>query len=77
MRGVKETEVKGEIIEKLGFANYYPQFSPDGSKIAYLSNQDDDYGTTGLFLYDVAAKKSKLVTAPVSTITTGRLTAKK
>lgn len=67
LKGVKETEVKGELIEKLGFANYYPQFSPDGSKIAYLSNQDYDYGTTGLFLYDVATKKMKPVTAPVST----------
>jgi len=67
MKGVKETEVKGELIEKLGFANYYPQYSPDGTKIAYLSNQDYDYGSTGLFIYDIATKKSKLVTAPVST----------
>ncbi|MBX7046181.1 MAG: biopolymer transporter Tol [Ignavibacteria bacterium] len=67
MKGVKETEVKGELIEKLGFANYYPQFSPDGTKISYLSNQDYDYGATGLFLYDLATKKSKLLTAPVST----------
>jgi len=65
--GVKETEVKGDLIEKLGFANYYPQYSPDGTKIAYLSNQDYDYGTTGLFLYDIATKKTKLLTAPVST----------
>jgi Tol biopolymer transport system component len=67
IKGVKETEVKGELIEKLGFANYYPQFSPDGSKIAYLSNQDYDYGATGLFIYDMATKKSKAITAPVST----------
>jgi len=64
--GIRETEIKGEFIEKKGFANYYPKFSPDGSKISYLSNQDFDYGTTGLMLYDVATKKSKILTAPVA-----------
>ncbi len=64
---VKKDRIDGEIIEKTGFANYYPQFSPDGKKIAYLSNQDFDYGTTGLFIYDIKKKKSEGITAPVST----------
>lgn len=64
---VKKNKIEGVVIENKGFANYNPQFSPDGNKIAYLSNQDFDYGTTGLFIYDIAKKKSEDVTAPVST----------
>jgi len=64
---VKKDSVVGSIIEKTGFANYYPQYSPDGKKITYLSNQDFDYGSTGLFIYDVSTKKSEFVSAPVST----------
>lgn len=64
---VKKNVIEGELIEKTGFANYVPQFSPDGKKIAYLSNQDFDYGTTGLFIYDIEKKKSENITYPVST----------
>lgn len=65
--GIRETEVKGDLIEKIGFANYYPKFSPDGKKIAYLTNQTFDYGSTALYIYDVATKKSEEITFPVST----------
>lgn len=64
---VRKDKITGELIEKDGFANYYPQFSPDGKKIAYLSNQDYDYGSTGLMIYDLKTKKSEGATAPVST----------
>jgi Tol biopolymer transport system component len=67
LKDVKATLTPEEIIEKTGFANYFPQFSPDGKKIAYLSNQDFDYGRTGLFMYDIATKSIELVAAPVST----------
>jgi len=66
LKNVKISETKEEIIEKTGFANYYPHFSPDGKKIAYLSNQDFDYARTGLFLYDLDTKKTELIAAPVS-----------
>jgi Tol biopolymer transport system component len=62
---VKANELKGKLIETEGFANYYPVFSPDGKKIAYLSNQDYDYGTTGLMIYDIATGKSEGITSPV------------
>jgi Tol biopolymer transport system component len=67
IKGVKETLVAGDIIEKKGFANYFPHFSPDGKKIAYLSNQDYDYASTGLFVYNIQTKKSEMIAFPVST----------
>lgn len=64
---IRANHIEGELIEKTGFANYFPHFSPDGSKIAYLSNQTFDYGTTGLFIYDVNSKRTKLLASPVTT----------
>lgn len=67
LANVKKDSVTGKIIEKIGFANYNPHFSPDGKKISYLSNQDFDYGTTGLYIYDVKTGLSDLISIPVST----------
>lgn len=63
---VKRTLMDGEIIQLDGFANFYPKFSPDGKKIAYLSNGTYDYGTTVLIVYDIATKKSEAIDAPVA-----------
>lgn len=59
LKGVKETKIEGKLIEEKGFANYFPQFSPDGKKIAYISNQDFDYAVTGLMIYDKERKSHK------------------
>ncbi|MDZ4713310.1 MAG: biopolymer transporter Tol [bacterium] len=67
MVNVKSNLIQGDIIEKTGFANYFPQFSPDGKSITYLSNQDFDYGSTGLFIYNTDTKKSENLTFPTST----------
>ena len=67
LAAVKKDSVVGNIIEYIGFANYNPQFSPDGKKIAYLSNQDFDYGSTGLFIYDISTKRTENISSPVST----------
>ena len=59
---VKANLVAGNIIANVGFGNFYPQFSPDGKSIAYISNKEADYfGLSGLYLYDVATKKEKLL----------------
>ncbi|MBK9405734.1 MAG: hypothetical protein IPN57_14650 [Ignavibacteria bacterium] len=60
LRNVKKDKMEGEIIEKTGFANYNPQFSPDGNNISYLSHPDFDDGTTGLFIYDISKKKTEV-----------------
>jgi hypothetical protein len=52
----------GEVIEKEGFGNFYPVFSPDGSKIAYVTNKGTDYfSTSSIYVYDCTAKTSKMI----------------
>ena len=50
----------GEIIEKDGFGNFYPVFSPDGSKIAYVSNKGTDRWASSIYMYDVADENIKI-----------------
>jgi Tol biopolymer transport system component len=57
VEGIKKHQVEGEPVAKVGFANYYPQFSPDGKKITYLSNKEYDYGATSMYIHDVGSKK--------------------
>jgi Tol biopolymer transport system component len=64
---IKKVHVEGNEFGKVGFANYYPQFSPDGKKITYLSNKEYDYGSTSMYLHEVGSKKDdKLFIASVS-----------
>ncbi len=59
-RNVKETIAAGEIIANVGFGNFYPAFSPDGKKLAYISNKEADYfGLSSVYLYDPATKQEK------------------
>jgi len=63
---VKEHLVAGTPIASVGFANFYPTFSPDGKKIAYTSNKENDYfGLSSLFLYDTETKKETLLVSGV------------
>ncbi|MEW6193762.1 MAG: biopolymer transporter Tol [Bacteroidota bacterium] len=58
--------VKGEKITEVGFGNFYPSFSQDGSKLLYISNKDYDYfGISSIILYDVKTKKEKSLIAPI------------
>ena len=53
LKNVKNNNTEGIIIEGEGTTNLYPKWSPDGSKIAFISNKDNDYfGQTDLFVYD-------------------------
>ena len=64
---IKNLEVQGKLIADVGFANYYPQFSPDGKTITYLSNKEYDYGSTSLFKHEVSgSKEDELMIASVS-----------
>lgn len=63
---VKKTQLDGEIINLEGFANFYPKISPDGKKMAYLTNGTYDYSTTQLIVYDIKTGSKEVVDAPVA-----------
>ena len=64
---VLENEVKGQIIQEKGTANLFPIWNENGTKIAYLSNQDHDYfSSTDLFIYDLATEESKKIAKGVN-----------
>jgi Tol biopolymer transport system component len=71
---VKKNLREGEIIETEGFGNFYPQFSPDGSKVAYVSNKGSDYfAPSSVYLYDLATKQTqKIVDNVRSTVSFSR-----
>ncbi|MBO6576560.1 MAG: PD40 domain-containing protein [Rhodothermales bacterium] len=50
-----ETLVAGRVLEDDGFYNQYPRFSPDGSRIAWLSNKGEDFSRQYLHIMDVAS----------------------
>jgi hypothetical protein len=51
-----------------GFANMYPAWSPDGTKLAYVSTKNADYfSQSSLFVYDFATGKETLVQSGVRT----------
>jgi Tol biopolymer transport system component len=59
--------VQGDTISTTGFGNFYPAFSPDGSKFVYISNKNADYfSTANAFVYDFNTRKEKPVAAGVS-----------
>jgi Tol biopolymer transport system component len=54
--------VEGETIASEGFGNFYPEFSPDGRKIAYTSTKDADYfGLASVYVYDLDTKKERKI----------------
>lgn len=57
------TESEFEYIEDGGFFNFYPTFSPDGSKIAYITNRGREDTRLSLILKD-SKDKEIAVTVP-------------
>ena len=63
---VEANQVTGEMIVKDGFGNFYPTFSPDGSKLLYISNKSNDYFTlSSLYLLDLKTKEEKKLESPI------------
>jgi Tol biopolymer transport system component len=53
---------EGTLIEKEGFGNFYPVFSPDGQHIAYVSNQNEfRFSISNVYLYDLHSRTSKKI----------------
>ncbi len=58
--------IEGDVIETEGFGNFYPQFSPDGSKLAYVSNKGNDYfSPSTVYIYDLQTKAKKSIVGSV------------
>ncbi|RMF60970.1 MAG: biopolymer transporter Tol, partial [Calditrichaeota bacterium] len=61
-REILPNQVQGKVVEADGLANLHPVWSPDGSKIAYLTNKGNDYlSQTRLVIRDVASGKEEVV----------------
>jgi Tol biopolymer transport system component len=66
LRVIRDHQVKGTIIEREGFANLYPVWSPAGDKIAYTSNKGNDYlSQNKLIVYDRASGKKEVLAAQI------------
>ena len=58
-RSIEPTKVEGTLIEREGFGNFYPTFSPDGKKLAYVSNKHEDYfSLSSVYVYDFEKRTS-------------------
>ncbi|MDA0746051.1 MAG: hypothetical protein O2954_05990, partial [bacterium] len=65
-------EQEGELISNRGSVETHPIYSPDGSRVAFLSNEGNDYALMRLMVMDLASRKAqeikpgKYVDLPVS-----------
>jgi len=67
LRKIIPNKVQGETVEIEGFANLYPIWSPDGKKIAYISNKGNDYfSQNSLIIYDAITKEKTAVASRIS-----------
>ena len=42
---------QGQFIEPEGFSNFYPHFSPEGNRVAYVSNKGKDFNAAHAFTF--------------------------
>ena len=45
--------VRGNVLEPEGASNFYPQYSSDGKKLAYISNKGRDFNQLSLYVNDM------------------------
>ncbi len=58
---------EGDLVSKEGYFNLHPSWSPDGEKLAYLSNKGSDYGRTSLFIHTLEDSSDELAAGGATT----------
>lgn len=64
--GIRTTERAGKPLATEGYMTIGPAVSPDGKRIAFLSNKGSDYSGTSLYLMDAEGKNAKALAAGAS-----------
>jgi Tol biopolymer transport system component len=63
---VMQNRIEGVPVAEEGFGNFFPSYSPDGKKIAYVSNKKADYfSLSSLYVYDIETKEEEMIKAGV------------
>ncbi len=69
---IREREVGGQVLEEDGFSNFYARFSPDGRRLAYVSNRGEHFNVMSLYVEDLDSGETlSLGVEDVSDGTTG------
>jgi hypothetical protein len=56
--GLGAETVAGHLIEEAGSSNMYPRLSPDGGRVAFVSNRGEDYSLSALVVKDLESGTS-------------------
>lgn len=67
---IKNNLITGRILQNKGYANLFPQWSPNGATYAFLSNKGEDYlSKTSLYIHNMkTGKTEKIVDGVVSSV---------
>ncbi len=57
--GRSDQLAEGDLVFNDGYMNLHPRWSPDGKRLAFLSNAGSDYGRTALVVYTFADSSEK------------------
>lgn len=60
-------EREGQLVADIGSLDYHPVYSPDGEKIAFVTNEDSDYFITKLKVMDLTTKKEQKIADGIDT----------